>query len=107
MHRQIKQDFRLEQIAVRDYPSLKALGVLVMLAASFVMRLPEALVHQILAVTGVLPRKRLSDIPRYRFYLVCQALVKLLAAAGKRPPTPLWLRRRDHWQLKVNLVLAG
>jgi len=104
MHRQIKQDFHLEQIAVRDYPSIKALGVLVMLAASFVMRLGQALVHQVLAVTGVLPRKRLSDVPRYPFYLVCQALAKLLAVAGKRPPTPLWLRRRDYWQLTLNLV---
>jgi len=31
LHRQIKQDFHFAQIAVRDYPSLKALGVLVML----------------------------------------------------------------------------
>ena len=107
LHRHIKQDFHFEQIAVRDYPSIKALGVLVMLAASFVMRLPQALMHAILAVTGVLPRKRLSDIPAYPFYLVCQALAKLLAAAGKRPPTPLWLRRRDYWQLKLNLVPMG
>ena len=107
MHRQIKQDFHLERIAVRDYPSLKALGVLVMLAASFAMQLPQALMHQILAVTGLLPRKRLSDIPDYPFYLVCQALAKLLAAAGKRPPTHLRLRRRDYWQLKLNLLPIG
>ena len=78
-----------------------------MVAASFVMRLPETLMHQILAVTGVLPRKRLSDVPAYPFYLVCQAVAKLLAAAGKRPPTPVWLRRRDYWQLKLNLVPMG
>jgi len=78
-----------------------------MVAASFVMRLPETLMHQILAVTGMLPRKRPSGIPAYPFYLLCHALAKLLAAAGKRPPTPLWLRRRDYWQLKLNLVPMG
>lgn len=113
MHRQVKHELeefaglQFERIAVRDYPSIKALGILVMLAASFVMRLPEALMHAILAVSGVLPRKRLSDIPAYPFYLVCRALAKLLAPAGNRPPTPLYLRRRDYWQRKLNLVPMG
>jgi hypothetical protein len=50
-------------------------------------------------------RKRLSDIPPYPFYLACQALAKLRAAAGNRPATPLWLRRCDYWQLKLKLKL--
>jgi len=107
IHRQLKQDFHFERIAVRDYPSLKALGVLVMLAAAFLMQLPASLRQGMMAVSNVLPRKRLSDIPHYVFYMLGEALAKLLAAAGKQPPTPLRLRRRDYWQLKLNLVSAA
>ena len=104
MHRHIKQDFHLEAIALRDHPSLKALGVLVMIAASFIMELPQALMHEILAVSGLLPRKRLSDIPCYPFYRVSLAIAILLAAAGKQPPTPIRLCLRDYGQLKLDLV---
>lgn len=107
IHRQLKQDFHFERIAVRDYGSLKALGVLVMLAEAFLMQMPAAVRHLMMAVSNVLPRKRITDVPHYPFYLLSAAVAKLLAAAGKRPPTPLWLRRRDDAQLKLDLVLAA
>lgn len=106
-HRQIKQDFCFEQIAVRDYGSIKALGVLVMIAASFCTQLPEMLVRAVLAATGVLPRNRLSDIPRYQFYMVCRAVARLLAAAGGRPPPRQRLRSPHDTQLTLNLPPAA
>jgi len=42
----------------------------------------------VLAVTGVLPRKRLSDIPRYPLHVASQAVATLLAAAIERRPIP-------------------
>lgn len=102
-HRQIKQDFHLEQIAVRDYSSLKSMSVLVMLAASFLMRLPARLVHGVLSLTGMLPRKRLSEMPRYYFYMLSAAIARLLAAAIKRPPRAVWVRIRDYFQLSLDL----
>jgi len=72
-----------------------------MIAPSFLMTLPEWLVHSV-AATGVL--KRLSDIPRYRFYLLTSALAALLAAAIKRQSQSVWLRVRDYFQLSLNLA---
>ena len=103
-HRQIKQDYHLEAISLRTYQAIKTMGVIVMLAAMLCARLPESLTIKLLAATNLLPRKRLSDIPQYPFYMISEAVALALAASIKRRPQPLHIRKRDYFQLKLNLV---
>jgi len=104
-HRQIKQDYGLEGICLRNYNAIKNMGVFVVLAAAFCARLPEHLVIQMLAVSNLLPRKRLSDIPAYPYYKIVAAVAYILQTTTKRRPQPLRIRIRDYFQL--NLQLEG
>ena len=102
-HRQIKQDYSLEKICLRNYNAIKNMGVLVVLAASFCARLPEHLVIQMLAVSNLLPCRRLRDIPDYLYYMIVAAVAHILESAVKRRPNPLRIRKRDYFQLKLAL----
>ena len=104
-HRQIKHDYGLESICLRKYSSIKKMGVIFMLAASFCARLPSHLVIKLLLLTNQLPRKRLSDIPDYPYYMIMVAVARTLELAHKRRYKPLRFRKRDYFQL--NLVLKG
>ncbi len=92
---------------MRDYGSIRALGVLVMIAASLCMHLPETLVQALRVATGVLHRNRLSEVPGYRFSMVCRAVARLLVAAGGRPLPRQRLRSPHDTQLTPNLPLAA
>lgn len=48
-----------------------------------------------------------EHLPRYLFYQVCLAVAMLLAAAVKRRPIPLWLRRRGDRQLSFKFASMG
>ena len=102
-HRQIKQDYSLEKICLRNYNAIKNMGVLVVLAASFCARLPKHLVIQMLAVSNLLPCRRLRDIPDYPYYMIVAAVAHILESAVKRRPKPLRIRKRDYFQLKLAL----
>lgn len=104
-HRQIKQDYRLESIRLRKYMAIKNMVLLVMLAASFISRLPENLVIKLVSVAKRLNKNQLSDIPRYPYYMITAAVACCLAAAVKQRPIPLWLRKRDFMQYKLALAL--
>ena len=104
-HRQIKQDYRLESIRLRKYSAIKNMVFFVMLAASFISRLPENLVIKLVSVAKRLPRNKLKDIPSYIYYMLTAAVSHCLAVALKQRPIPLWRRRRDFWQHKLALVL--
>ena len=100
-HRQIKQDYGLEGICLRNYNAIKNMGVFVVLAAAFCARLPEHLVIQMLAVPNLLPRKRLSDIPAYPYYKIVAAVAWVLEKAQKHRPQPLRVRIREYFQLNI------
>jgi len=102
-HRQIKQDYALESMCLQEYEALKNLTVLVMIAAAFIMRLPKMLAIKLIAAANRLPRKRLSDIPSYEYYMLSAAVSWVLHACRKLPPKPLHLRKRDYFQLKLAL----
>lgn len=102
-HRQIKQDYRLESLCLRKYSAIKNMGVMVMLASSFCARLPEHIVIQMVAAAGLLPRKRLRDIPSYPLYMIVAAVALILETAVKRKPKPLRVRKRDYFQLSLAL----
>jgi len=102
-HRQIKQDYHLEQICLRKYNAIKNMGVIIMLAAAFCARLPENLLIKLLVLSNQLPRKRLSDIPSYPYYMITAAVARTLELAGKRLYKPLRIRKRDYFQLNLDL----
>jgi len=102
-HRQIKQDYGLEKICLRNYNAIKNMGVMVMLAASLLACLPEHLLIQMVAAAGLLPRKRLCDIPSYPYYMITAAVACLLGLTQKRRPKPLRIRKRDYLQLSLAL----
>ena len=100
-HRQIKQDFKLEEICIRKYAAIKTLGVLVMMAAAFCARLPYELVIKLLAVTNQLPHNRLSDIPSFPYYKIDSAVSMVLNASVRRPQLPLKIKKRNYFQLDI------
>ena len=102
-HRQIKQDYGLEKICLRNYNAIKNMGALVTLAASFCARLPEHLTIQMIAAASLLPRKRLSDIPSYPYYMLTAAIAWILGQTHKKRPKPLRMRKRDYFQLSLAL----
>lgn len=95
--------YSLEKICLRNYNAIKNMGVLVVLAASFCARLPEHLVIQMLAVSNLLPCRRLRDIPDYPYYMIVATVAHILESAVKRRPKPLRIRKRDYFQLKLAL----
>jgi hypothetical protein len=102
-HRQVKQDYRLEDIRLRSYTAIKNMVALVMLATSFCARLPEHLVVKLLAAARQLPRKKISDIPAYPYYMIVGAVAAVLAVAVKRRTKPLRERKRNYFQLSLPL----
>ncbi|MFC1561025.1 hypothetical protein ACFL4V_00955 [Candidatus Latescibacterota bacterium] len=74
-----------------------------MLAASFCARLPLQIIIKMLVATNQLPRKRLSDIPRYPHCMIAAAVARAMEHAVKRQPKPLRIRKRDYLQLNLNL----
>ena len=104
-HRQIKQDYALEKICLRNYNAIKNMGALIALASAFCARLPEYLVIQMIAAAGLLPRKRLADIPDYPYYMLTAAIAWILGQSHKQQPKPLRVRKRDY--LHLPLALQG
>ncbi len=104
-HRQIKQDYGLEEICLRNYNAIKNMGVFVVLAATFCAQMPQPLVIQMLAVSNLLPRKQLRDIPAYPYYKIVAAVAYILQTTTKRRPKPLRIRKREYFQF--NLQLEG
>jgi hypothetical protein len=102
-HRQIKQDYSLESMCLREYEALKNLTVLVVMAAAFVMRLPQNLAIQVMAAARRFPHNRLRDVPNYPFYMLSGAVAWVLTACRKLPPKALHLRKRDFFQLALPL----
>jgi hypothetical protein len=100
-HRQIKHDYTLESMCLREYEALKNLTVLVVIAAAFVMRLPEHLALKLVVAARLLPHNRLSDLPSYPFYMFSKAVAFVLEACRKIPPKALHLRKRDYFQLSL------
>ena len=104
-HRQIKQDYHLEEMCLRNYNAIKNMGVVVMLTASFCARLPENLAIKLLVLSNQLPRKRIADIPPYQYYMITAAVAQAMRFAHKKRCKPLRIRKRDY--LQMTLALNG
>jgi hypothetical protein len=102
-HRQVKQDYGLEQIRLQRYEAIKSMGVLIMLAVSFCAALPANLAIKLVAAARLLERQRLRDIPKYLFYKLTAAVALTIVLATKLPPKPLRLRKRNYFQIALSL----
>ena len=102
-HRQIKQDYKFEQICLHKYSAIKNMCAIAILAGSFCAWLPKNLVIKLLVLTKQLPRMRLRDIPKYLYYMITAAVAKAMEHVVKRRPKPLRIRKRDYLQLNLNL----
>ena len=80
--------------------------VILMLAAAFCVRIPKNLIIKLLVLSNQLPRKRLSDMQDYPYYMIMAAVARTLELAVKRKPKPLRIRKRDYFHLNLPLNWA-
>jgi len=97
------QDNYLEKICLHKYNTIKNMGVIVMLVASFCARLFENLVIKLLVLTTQLPHNRLRDIPLYPYYMIIAAVARAREHAGKRRYKPFRIRKRVYFQLNFDI----
>lgn len=102
-HRQVKQDYGLENIRLQRYEAIKSMGALIMVAVSFCAKLDKGLMIKIVAAAGLLERGRLRDLPKFTLYKITEAVATAVAVSAKRVPKPLRLRKRDYFQLSLSL----
>jgi hypothetical protein len=102
-HRQVKQDYSLEQIRLQRYEAIKSMGVLIMIAVSFCATLPANLAIKLVAAARLLERQRLQDLPKYLLYKLTAAVALTIALAAKRPQKPLRIRKQNYFQLTLPL----
>ena len=83
VHRQIKVDYRLEAIRLERYEALKTMNALLWMAASFLYTRLERLALQIISLPelGLLNRKKLKDLLRFKFYKLAAAVKRIMAVS--------------------------
>jgi hypothetical protein len=95
IHRQIKQDYHLEEIRLQRYEALKSMNALLWMAVSFLYTRLEPISLEIILEPelGLVNRKRLDDLLRFIYYKLALAVKKILAFARfYSPPRRLILQ---------------
>jgi len=102
-HRAIKQQFKLEQIMIKNYHGLKTMVLLVMLAAVFILNLPAHL-QTILLIDGkMLLTRNHAELPVNLIYRLTTAIQLMLTGSNKRAPP---IMHKDNRQLKLLLIFT-
>jgi len=88
VHRQIKSDYNLEDMRLLRYEALKTLNSLLWMAASFLYTRLESIALDIIyePELGLVNRKRFSDIFRFIYYKLANAIKRILALAKVHYP---------------------
>ncbi len=73
-HRQVKQDFKLEKIAFQKYSVIKNIGSLLVLIMGFIASINKDLASSIMILTKQYYKNRKSDLPRYIYYRLTEAV---------------------------------
>lgn len=84
-HRQVKQDYGLEQMVFLRYKKLRNMATLLFLLMGFIASLSKNLIDELCLSSKVLPTGRLKELPAYIYYRLCEALCILLANVFTRP----------------------
>ena len=101
-HRQIKQDYSLEDIRYQKYYCIKTVASLLLIVMGFISMLDDLFTVLILLSTRLLERNRLSDIPSYRYYRLTEALKIILSRTINYNPFRVKIPKR-YEQLTLNL----
>lgn len=83
VHRQIKVDYDLEEIRLERYEALKTMNALLWMAVSFLYTRLESLALQIISLPelGLLNRKKLKDLLRFKYYKLAAAVKRIVAVS--------------------------
>ena len=92
-HRQIKQDYRLEDIRYQRYDAIKTIGSLLLIIMGFITSLQESFIFLMLSSTRLLEKNSFKDIPNYIYYRLTEGIRIAFAGAIKynkfKPKIPL------------------
>lgn len=81
-HRQIKQDFKLEKLAYQKYETIKNIGSILVLLMGFIGSLEIDFAKMIIKLTRQIYKNRESDIPKYFYYRLTEA-VRIISSEWK------------------------
>lgn len=84
-HRQIKQDYCLEDMVYLRYRKLRNMATLLFILMGFIASLSKTILDELCLNSKVLPTGRLKELPTYIYYRVCEALRILLVNVFTRP----------------------
>ncbi len=83
-HRQIKQDFKLEKIAYQKYETIRNIGSIIVLLMGFIGGLEFEFAKTIIKETNQYYRSKISDIPKYFYYRLVEAINIIASKWEKR-----------------------
>jgi len=82
-HRQIKQDYKLEDIRFQRYEAIKNIGSIILIVMGFLSSLQDAFVYLLLFNTRLLETNKFNDLPNYTFYRLTEGIKIALASTRK------------------------
>jgi hypothetical protein len=83
VHRQVKMDYQIETIRLERYEALKTMMALLWMAVSFLYTRLEKLAIEIIFIPelGLVNRKTLKDLLRFKYYKLAAAVKKIWAVS--------------------------
>ncbi|GAB4327567.1 MAG: hypothetical protein Kow0037_01220 [Calditrichia bacterium] len=91
-HRQVKQDYALEEIRYQRYEAIRTIGSLLVVVMGFLATLGSNFVHMVLRMGRLWPGNRLTDCPRYKYYRLSEAMKIILAKTTRMKRKTLLLQ---------------
>lgn len=88
-HRQIKQDYSLENILYQRYEAVRAVGALLAIVMSFLSKLPTVLITELILNARLFQTCITKDLPKYIYYRLTEAVRIALSNARKHKYHPL------------------
>lgn len=73
-HRQIKQDYSLENILYQRYEAVRAVGALLAIVISFLSKLPKVLITELILNARLFQTCITKDLPKYLYYRLTEAV---------------------------------
>jgi len=73
-HRQVKQDYKLENIILKRYSAIHNMGIIIAILMGFLCTLPQNIVEDMIIIAKLLHTKKLKDLPNYIYYRLTEAI---------------------------------
>ena len=88
-HRQIKQDYSLENILYQRYEAVRAVGALLVIVMGFLSKLPKMLIMELILNARLFQTCISKDLPKYLYYRITEAVRIALSNVTKHRLAPL------------------